>query len=186
MNGDSREKLSATTICLHWIVAVLTIGLLTVGVYMVETKGFWLYPWHKSFGVTLGLFVILRVLWRIKNGWPEHVGDYTSIEQFLAKLVHYLLIIGTVLMPISGFLMSAMGGHGVAVFGWELFHHNPDPTDPSKVIPINGTVAGIAHSLHWIAGYSIIAGVVLHVVGAVKHHVVDKDGTLRRMFGRRV
>ena len=186
MRGDTRDKLSSMTIFLHWIVGVLMIGLLATGVYMVETEGYWLYDWHKSFGVTIALFVIWRVLWRIKNGWPEHVGDYTSFEQVTAKLVHWLLITGTVLMPISGFLMSSMGGHGVAVFGWELFHHNPDPADPNKVIPINGAVAGTAHSLHWIAGYCMIAGVVLHVVGAVKHHAMDKDGTLRRMLGQRV
>lgn len=186
MNGDTREKLSPATVWLHWTVGGLMIGLLATGVYMVETKGYWLYPWHKSFGVIIALFVIVRVVWRIKNGWPERVAHYSSVEQLMSKLVHWLLIIGSVLMPISGFLMSSMGGHGVAVFGWEIFHHNPDPADPSKVIPINESVAGTAHSLHWIAGYCIIAGVVLHVAGAFKHHLVDKDGTLRRMLGGRV
>ena len=186
MNRDSREKLSSTTIFLHWVVGVLMIALLATGIYMEQTSAYALYPWHKSFGVIIVLFVVLRVFWRIKNGWPEHVGHYTSVEQFMAKLVHWLLITGTVLMPISGFLMSSMGGHGVMVFGWELFHHNPDPADPNKVIPINGAVAGFSHSLHWIAGYCIIAAVVLHIAGAIKHHVADKDGTLQRMLGRRV
>ena len=186
MNGDTREKLSTTTISLHWLVAILMIGLLATGIYMEQTSSYWLYDWHKSFGVVIALFVIARIIWRAKQGWPQHVGNYTAIETFLASLVHWLLIIGTLVMPISGFLMSAMGGHGVAVFGWEIFHHNPDPNNPGKVLPINGELAGTAHSLHWIAGYCIIGGLVLHIVGAVKHHVVDKDGTLRRMLGKSV
>ncbi|UTW46664.1 cytochrome b [bacterium SCSIO 12696] len=186
MQADTRQQLSKTTISLHWVVAILMIGLLSTGVYMEQTSSYWLYDWHKSFGVVIALFVVARIIWRIKQGWPQHVGSYTALEILLAKLVHYLLIVGTLVMPVSGFLMSAMGGHGVAVFGFELFHHNPDPNNPGRVLPINPGLASTAHSIHWIAGYCIIAGVVLHVAGAVKHHVADKDGTLRRMLGKRV
>ncbi len=86
-------------------------------------------------------------------------------------------------MPISGFIMSAIGGHGVDFFGMELAARNPDPTDPKEVIALNGPLAGIAHNMHEIAGKAIFVGVILHVVGALKHHMIDKDGTLRRMFG---
>lgn len=65
--------------------------------------------------------------WRIRNGWPKPVGDYTSVEKRVSKLVHWLLIIGTGLMPICGVMMSAMGGHGVPFFGGELIARNPDP-----------------------------------------------------------
>lgn len=164
----------------------MMIGLLTTGIYMEENETFALYPWHKSFGVLIATFVVLRVLWRIKNSWPSHVSDYSSIEKLLSKVVHYLLIIGTVLMPISGFTMSAMGGHGVDFYGMELFSRNPDPTDPKEVIALNGTLAGTAHSLHKFAGIAILVAVILHVIGALKHHIIDKDGTLRRMLGAEV
>ncbi|MGS2724377.1 cytochrome b [Porticoccus sp. GXU_MW_L64] len=186
MNGDTQQKLSTTSISLHWIVAILMIGLLATGIYMEQTSTYALYPWHKSFGVIIAVFVVVRILWRIKQGWPQQVGSYTAIEVFLASLVHWLLIVGTLLMPVSGFLMSAMGGHGVEVFGWTLFHHNPDPNNPDQTAPINAAVAGAAHSMHWIAGYCIIGALVLHVAGAIKHHAVDKDGTLRRMLGKSV
>ncbi|MCV6605635.1 MAG: cytochrome b/b6 domain-containing protein, partial [Porticoccaceae bacterium] len=140
MNADTREQLSKTTISLHWIVAVLMIGLLATGVYMEQTSTYALYPWHKSFGVVIAVFVIWRIIWRIRQGWPKAAGEYTAVEKLLSKLVHYLLIVGTLVMPVSGFLMSAMGGHGVAVFGFELFHHNPDPDNPGKVLPLNAAV----------------------------------------------
>jgi cytochrome b561 len=174
------------TVRLHWIVAIFMIGLLGTGIYMEGGNSYALYPWHKSFGVLIALFVAWRVYWRVKNGWPSPVRQYASHEAVLAKLAHYLLIIGTVLMPISGFMMSALGGHGVDFFGLELVARNPDPADPSKVIPLHGPIAGSAHSVHGIAGYVIVVALVLHIVGALKHHTIDKDGTLRRMLGAEV
>ncbi|MCG8428633.1 MAG: cytochrome b/b6 domain-containing protein, partial [Chromatiales bacterium] len=63
---------------------------------------------------------------------------------------------------------------------------NPDPNNPTEVLALNGPLAGIAHEAHHYAGYAIIAGVVLHVVGALKHHIIDKDGTLGRMLGAKI
>lgn len=186
MKLDSHSKLSTTTLFLHWIVGITMIGLLASGIYMEENEAFAFYPWHKSFGVLIVTFVMLRVIWRVKNGWPSHVSNYTNIEKMLSKIVHYLLIIGSVLMPISGFMMSVMGGHGVDFFGLELFARNPDPADPKEVIALNETLAGIGHTIHEYAGIAIIVGLILHVVGALKHHIIDKDGTLRRMLGAEV
>lgn len=186
MKLDTHSKLSPNTLALHWIVAIMMIALLTTGLYMETTETLALYPWHKSFGVLIILFVVLRVLWRIKNGWLSPVSNYTKVEKILSKVVHYLLIIGTVLMPLSGFMMSAMGGHGVAFFGIELFARNPDPINPREVIALNAGIAKFAHTLHGLGGNILIAGVVLHIAGAFKHHVMDKDGTLRRMLGAEI
>lgn len=186
MRLDSPTRLSPNTLALHWIVAVMMIGLLAAGVYMAETSAYWLYPWHKSLGVLILLFVIARIAWRIRNGWPKPVSDYTTVEKLLAKIVHWLLIIGTALMPISGFMMSAMGGHGVAFFGLELIAPNPDPTNPQEVIPLNAALAQVGHALHGWGGNLLIGAIVLHVVGALKHQLIDRDGTLKRMLGDEV
>lgn len=186
MNLDTPKRFSHVTIALHWLVGLTIIGLLAVGVYMAETETYSLYPWHKSFGFLIFFVVLLRVAWRIKNGWPTPVGQYSKIEQILAKVVHWVLIVGTVLMPLSGFLMSAFGGTGVEVFGIEVVARNADPNNPNEVIAHNKAIASFAHSLHHWLGEVLIAAVVLHVLGAIKHHVVDKDGTIRRMLGATV
>lgn len=186
MRPDTSSKLSMPTISLHWIVAVMLLILLATGIYMEQTSAYALYPWHKSFGVLIVLFVVLRILWRWQNGWPPPTRDYTAWEKTLSGIVHYLLIIGTVIMPVSGFMMSALGGHGVALFGLELVAHNPDPANPQEVIPFNATLAGMAHTVHGWAGYILVVGVLLHIAGALKHHILDQDGTLRRMLGKTV
>ena len=120
MKRDTKEKLSFTTIVLHWIVALTIIGLLASGVYMAENEVYALYDWHKSFGVAIVLFVFVRVVWRIINGWPEDLGVYKLWEKVLARAVHYVLIIGSVLLPVSGMMMSALGGYGIEMFGFPL------------------------------------------------------------------
>lgn len=59
-----------------------------------------------------------------------------------------------------------------------------DPGDPNKTLAINESVAEWGHIMHGLGGNVLIAAIVLHVVGALKHHIVDKDATLKRMFGK--
>jgi cytochrome b561 len=186
MNKDGADKFATATVVLHWLVGISIIGLLAVGIYMEETKAYALYPLHKSFGVLIFFVAVARILWRIGNGWPVPAGDHQRWEHLLARAIHWLLIIGTVLMPISGFLMSSLGGHGVAVFGFELVPPNPDPANPDKVVAHNEMLAGLSHQVHGAAGVTMIVALLLHVAGALKHHVIDKDGTLRRMLGARI
>lgn len=181
---DTKLKLSKQTIVLHWLVAIGMIVMLAVGVYMEENKAYELYPLHKSFGVLIVAFVLWRIYWRAKNGWPTPVREYRPVEITLSKVVHWTLIIGTILMPISGMMMSGLGGHGIPFFGFELLARNPDPLDPSKVIALNETLAYVGKELHALGGNLLIAAVALHLAGALKHHMIDKDNTLKRMLGR--
>lgn len=79
--------------------------------------------------------------------------------------------------------MSVMSGHGASLFGLELIARNPGSANPVEVIALNGVLAAVAHQIHSLAGDILIVGVVLHIAGAYKHPLVDKDGTLRRMLG---
>lgn len=181
---DTAKQLSRMTIVLHWLVGISIILLLAVGTFMANTETWSLYPWHKSIGILVAVVALIRVLWRMKNGWLTPVAQYTNIEINLAKLIHWVLIIGTVLMPLSGFLMSALGGNGVAFFGIELVARNPDVMDPTKVVAHNASLAGAFHFLHHWVGYILIGAIALHIAGALKHHIIDKDSTLKRMLGK--
>jgi cytochrome b561 len=151
---------------------------------MESYEAYALYYIHKSIGMIIIAFVLARVIWRILNGWPEPASKYSNIEHLMAKVVHWTLIIGTVALPVSGALMSGAGGHGLAIFGWELLAENIDPNNLEEVIPLNKTLAGFSHEIHEIVGNVMIIAIGLHLVGALKHHLIDKDGTLRRMFGK--
>lgn len=183
---DSETKLSVISVSLHWIVGLAMIGMLALGIYMEETEAFALYPLHKSIGVIVLAVALVRIFWRLSNRWPSALSDDGVFLHFIARLVHWVLILGTLLMPISGMVMSGVGGHGVEMFGLELIASNPDPANPMEVIPHNEAIAGFAHSVHGFVANLLIAVLLLHIAGAIKHHVVNKDGTLRRMLGQRV
>lgn len=47
----------------------------------------------------------------------------------------------------------------------------------------NSDIAGLSKLAHEWGAYIVIVAVVLHVSGALKHHFIDKDKTLKRMLG---
>jgi cytochrome b561 len=181
---DTKEKFSPITITLHWLIAISIVCLLIVGFYMATAEVWSLYPIHKSFGIVVFVLAIVRILWRIKNGWPIPVRDYPAWEHKLAVLTHWILIIGTVVMPLSGFIFSGAGGYGVEVFGLTIAPSNPDPVNPGHVIPFNKEMSDGGHEVHELVGLMMAGVILLHVAGALKHHIIDKDRTLLRMLGK--
>lgn len=181
---DTKEKFSPITITLHWLIAISIICLLAVGFYMATAEVWSLYPIHKSFGIIVFVLAVLRILWRIKNGWPIPVRDYPAWEHKLAVLTHWILITGTIVMPLSGFIFSGAGGYGVEVFGLTLAPSNPNPADLTKVIAFNQPMSDVGHEVHEIVGYIMAIAIALHLAGALKHHIIDKDRTLLRMLGK--
>lgn len=186
MIKDTPNKFSPTTLILHWVVGITMIALLAIGVYMEEYDVYSLYPWHKSFGFLIIFVVIARVYWRIKNGWPTPVSQYSNMEITLSKVVHWALILGTIIMPLSGVFFTAMSGRGLDVFGLEVLAKNVDPDNIKKALAYSKELTSLGKSVHHWAGQIMIIAISLHVLGALKHHVIDKDGTLRRMLGKDV
>lgn len=181
---DTKENLGLATRSLHWVIAIGFITLTAVGIYMANTETWALYPLHKSVGIILFLVILLRVGWRAKQGWPTPVGEYQKIEQVLAKITHWTLLLGTLAMPISGMFYSGFSGHGFGIFGWTLVKSNYDPENPGQVIPYSESLSTISEQAHEVIGYTLVIAIALHIAGACKHHFLDKDQTLLRMLGK--
>lgn len=177
---DTRERFSPFTVAFHWAIALTIIGLIAVGIYMVDLpRGEWrstLFGWHKVIGTTVLMIAAMRILWRWRNGLPVPASAYPEWQHRLANATHVVLLVATIALPVTGAIYSYTGGHPVPVLGlFELKSETKYPVlfDTFKFI-------------HGWAGW-ILAGIVaLHVTGALKHHLVDRDGTLRRMLGARI
>jgi cytochrome b561 len=179
---NSVSGLCKKTIYLHWLVGTVMIALLISGIYMVEAEQYALYDWHKPFGLSLIFLVIARLVWRMKKGWPSQLTTHSAIEKKASRSVQYMLLLLSVVMPLSGLLMASMGGYGLDFFGIELVPATPDPANPDEMIPANGPLAGFASSVHELSGYLLIGVLTLHILGALKHHFIDGDTTLKRML----
>lgn len=179
------KPLSNLTIRLHWLVAIVMISIFCAGqlISNIEMLSF-LYPIHKSMGMLALLLILPRVLWRIFEGWPTPAAESSAIQERMSKAVHWTLILATIAMPLSGMLMSGASGYGLYIFGYELLATNPDPSAPSKMLPLNTTLAEVGQAGHIIWSKILLVVVILHVAGALKHHFISKNATLTRMLGR--
>lgn len=176
-----RQSLSITTKLLHIIVAVAFIGLIAVGIYMVNTENYALYSVHKSVGAIVFVIALVRVWWRVKKGWPSDLGNASKGQAFLARLIHWVLITATLLFPITGLMMSIGGGRGLSIFSFDLIAANIDAVS-GKAVALNGSIAELGGFIHTMIPPIVIFAIVLHIAGALKHHFIDKDETLKRMF----
>lgn len=177
---DQNHKLSAATIGLHWLIAVAMIAMLTFGLILEdmpkgEAKSALIW-WHKGIGVAVLAFALWRFGWRLVEGFPSALSRAPAWQERVAGATHWLLLLGTLFMPISGMMMSLGKNRPIDVLG--LF-----------TIPAIGeqpVLDQVGQVIHGLGGKLLIAAIILHVVGALKHQLVDKDGTLARMTGRLV
>lgn len=174
---NTNEQYGGVAKIFHWVIALLAIGMLCVGLYMTGLdrgpQKLQIYGLHKSFGIAILALVSMRLLWRVMNAHPLPLANHQKWEKVLAKIIHGLLYVSLFLMPLSGWIMSSAKGFSVSVFG--LF------TLPDLVKP-NEDLAGFAVETHEIIAYAMIVMIGLHFAGAIKHHVIDRDSTLRRML----
>jgi len=141
---------------------------------------------HKSIGITILLLSIARVAWRLMNPPPPEP-PMPGWQRGLALFVHVGLYVLIIAMPLTGWIMASASiqQHDTRFFGTVEVYFPGIPALPSETR--KGIEEGFefAHSnLQWV----IIAMLVLHVAGALKHQIIDKDGLLARiapgLFGR--
>lgn len=177
---DTREKLSNITVMLHWVIAFAMIAMLAFGLYLEDLprspeKGE-LMGIHKSVGVLILVVAAYRLFHRFVNKMPAPLSPAPQWQLKAAHITHGLLLLGTVLMPISGIMMTIGGGRALEVFGIELLAAG------DKV----EWLGDLANVMHGFGGSVLIGIIVLHVAAAIKHRVIDKDKTMERMLGQKV
>ncbi|WP_440876188.1 cytochrome b [Thalassotalea sp. PLHSN55] len=178
---QSVNKLSSKTRFFHVVVAFSMIAVIALGIYMEEFEAWALYDLHKSIGALVLVVALVRVFVRLSEGWPEPAAVASKAQACVARLIHWLLILATLVFPLSGAMMSGAGGHGIFIFGLEIMAENIDPVS-GKSVPVNEFIAGLGSQVHSAIVWVVIGAILLHIAGALKHHFIDKDDTIKRMF----
>lgn len=178
----SNDRYSTPAIALHWLMAVLIVGLFALGIYMADLplspQKLKLYSYHKWAGITVLALLLLRVLWRWRHPAPPLPASLSPLMQRLAAAGHVLLYVLMLAAPLSGWLMSSAHGFQTVWFGVlplpDLVEKNKELADLLKVV-------------HRILNYGFMLVVAGHAAAALKHHWVARDDVLRRMlpFGSR-
>lgn len=163
------------TIILHWLMAVLIIGLLILGLYMVQLpislQKLKLYGWHKAYGFLALFLFIVRLVWRLINRTPAL--NLPRWEVISARSVHALFYVFMLLMPLTGWMITSAAGLPASFFGLITLPNLVGPDDHLRQI---------FEAAHQWFGYALIALIALHAAAALKHYVINKDDILQRMI----
>ena len=176
-NQSSPTRYGAVAQTFHWIIAALIVTQFTLG-YMqdglpIGAHKLALLARHKSFGMTVLMLAILRLLWRLANRPPALPDHMTSLERKLARATHVAFYVLLFAMPLTGWMMSSAKKYSVSWFG--LF------TWPN-LIGKNEAAFDFLRATHDTMSFILLSIAVLHILAALKHHFWNKDYVLVRML----
>ena len=153
-----------------------TFDLFNMGLYVwelskeVSPRSFY-FNLHKSVGISLFALIILRILWRLTHKPPALLDSMKTWEKKLATGAHHGLYFLMVATPLAGIIMSISSKYGIHWFGIKLVGGID-----------NKASRELFYEFHEIFGLLILLILFFHIAGAFKHALVDKDGTIRRMW----
>lgn len=177
MLKDSRNGYGLISIVIHWVSAVLILGLFGLGIYMTGLSYYddWYHKGpelHISLGLIVLLIMLTRVIWRIINPTPVNLSE-KRIQNLAAKLVKLGLYTFIFIVLVSGYLITTAEGQPASMFNLIKF---------PVLTKLSSQNVDIAGALHEYLAWGIVILVVLHTVGAFFHHFVIRDRTLVRII----
>jgi cytochrome b561 len=177
MNASaSPSRYSTTAMALHWGLALLIVGTFSLGAYMSDLPfsmtRLKLYNWHKWAGVTILTLSALRLLWRLTHRPPADL-PMPRWQSRAAHGAHIALYVLFFAVPLAGWAYSSAAGFPIVLFGVLPL---PDFVSPDRAL------SEIIKPVHATLAWGLATVVLLHVAGALKHHFIDRDGLLQRMW----
>ena len=171
-------RYNSVSIWLHWLMLALIAGAYAT----IELRGFYprgsatreaLKNWHYWLGLTVLLFVWLRIVARLV--WKAPAPVERGWRDLASKATHGALYVLMIAMPLAGWAILSAEGDPVSFFGLRL------PALVAEDRPFAKTLEEI-HELGGTIGYWLIG---LHAAAALFHQYVLRDRLLERMAPRR-
>jgi cytochrome b561/polyisoprenoid-binding protein YceI len=181
--SNTATSYGTVTKTFHWLTALLIITAIVLGAvanrlpYDTNDQLAFkaqLFSYHKTLGVLVFTVALARILWAIGQTKPGPLHAQRKVETTLAELVHWLLYISLVAVPLTGWIHHASSA-GFAPILLPIGQDLP-------LIPKSESVSELFAGLHWVWTKIMVGSILLHVAGAVKHQIIDKDATMRRMW----
>ena len=167
----------------HWFTVALIFVVVPLGFLanllpfetaeQLARKAFY-FSWHKTIGIIALFIALTRIVWTVTQSKPGPAKNSSIIAQYLASVTHCLLYLALISVPFTGWAYHAASeGYAPILlpFGQEL-----------PFIPNSEIVAGVFANLHNALIWLFLLSLGLHIVGALKHHIWNRDHTLKRML----
>lgn len=176
MLGNTETNWGPVAKALHWLLALLILGQFVLGRIAVQAavspRKLDLFVGHKSLGLSILLFVVLRIAWRMSTTAPACLAA-NAWERRLAQVGHALLYLLMVAVPLSGWWVS-----DTSRIPFKLFWTVPVP----DLMAANRDISEIAGEVHESLTTLLLVVVGVHVLAALRHHFVLRNATLTRML----
>jgi cytochrome b561 len=170
-------RYSALSQTFHWVIAALIVVQFTLAWSAEDLPNglhkLALLARHKSFGMTILMLAILRLLWRLTHPAPSLPAGMSRFERLAARATHVAFYVLLFAMPLTGWMMSSAKNYAVSWFG--LF------TWPN-LVGKNEAAFNFLRATHDTLSYVLFAVAVLHILAALKHHFWNRDDVLVRML----
>ena len=172
------EKYHPALVALHWLLAVLIFFAWGVGALSLEEMPnsspdkIPALRVHMVTGIAILALMLVRLAVRFGTRRPTAVDTGHPLLDRAAVLAHYGLYALVILMAASGFATALAAGLPDIVFGGS-----------GKPLP-ESFAAYPARTVHGLVGSLLALLVLVHIIAALWHHFVRRDGLLRRMTFR--
>ena len=180
MAGGTEERYTRVAIGLHWLIALLLMAQFAFGWYLheiprgVPERGYFVNI-HKSTGMLLGLLILFRLLWRLTHKVPPLPDSVPRWERRAAAVSHVLLYVLMIVMPLSGYIASNFSKWGVKFFN--VLEFPPWGFEDKQIY-------AFFNDTHFVTSWLLLVAVILHVLAALKHALIDRDMVFSRMLPR--
>jgi cytochrome b561 len=159
---------SKTSIIAHWIAAIAIIALFFTH---EGERGSAQQAFHIGGGAILGVFILWRAFRRPIRGFAAKP-DQPALLNLVSSLVLWGLLAAMVIAVVTGYFLPWSRGNAIDIFGLVQL--------PSPIVA-SGSLHEIMEEAHEASGTLIMPLIVLHILGALKHAIIDKDGVMQRM-----
>jgi len=163
---------------LHWIAALFILLLLGHRWWMTHMaprpERLAHYAGHSAMGFDLLVLMVLRLLWRWFNPVPALPADSEPWERWSAHAAHFA-------MYVLIFLVSLTGWVTANTFRTPITRDLFSIPFPVIVSGVDRSVRNLFEESHMVLAYLLGALVVVHVLGALRHHLFKRNDVLRRM-----
>jgi cytochrome b561 len=176
LGGEEMLRYSRVAMWLHWLIAAMVVANLFLGFFREDfgrPATSWMMFFHKSLGLTVLALTLVRIGWRLTHRPPPFDAVMKRWEAALARLVHILFYVALLALPLSGWATSSSSGRDSSWFG--LFSVGLLP------VPRTDEAHDLLEEAHELLALGMIGLILLHVGGALKHHLQGHRHLLGRM-----
>lgn len=168
---------SKRMVIVHWLTLILLVAAWFLGESVHDLRkseeGATLvgYIAHALVGGAVLLLTVMRLLFRSKDGVPAPLGN--TLMDKVAKGIQHLMYMVLFLLPVSGMMQVLTSDVSKALLAGD-----------ASLLPQKFTGVA-AHEVHEVLVTVLIVLAALHILGALKHQFIAKDGLMERMMLRR-